>query len=195
MPNAQPIPSTATNLFAWVNDSFASFLAGDLLVKPANEPWERQAYFALRREVFCDEQQLLAQDKDAHDFQAIAIVALASSCGMADQVVGAVRIYESSPGHWFGGRLCVAPAYRRHRMIGKALINEAVSRAAELGCTLFQATVQVANEGYFQGLHWHTLAPLELLGQPHCLMQADLGKYPFMPRQVSLLPAGARRHG
>lgn len=180
--------------FALVDSTFEPFRAGELLVKPATEHWEKQAYYALRRAVFSDEQQLLAQDKDGHDFQAIAIVALAGNCGMADQVVGAVRIYQPEPGVWFGGRLCVATAYRRHSMIGKALVNEAVSRARDLGCEVFHATVQTANELYFQALHWQTLNHLELLGQPHCLMQADLTRYPFMPRQVSLRTLQAARH-
>ncbi|MEQ7922239.1 MSMEG_0567/Sll0786 family nitrogen starvation N-acetyltransferase [Xanthomonas sp. WHRI 1810A] len=180
--------------FALVDSTFEPFRAGELVVKPASEHWEKQAYFALRRSVFSDEQQLLAQDKDSHDFQAIAIVALAGSCGMADQVVGAVRIYQPEPGVWFGGRLCVAPGYRRHSMIGKALVNEAVSRARELGCETFRATVQSANEVYFHGLHWQTLEQMTLLGQPHCLMQADLSRYPFMPRQVALRAVKVVRH-
>lgn len=180
--------------FALVDSTFEPFRAGELSVKPATEQWEKQAYYALRRAVFSDEQQLLAQDKDSHDFHAIPIVALAGSCGMADQVVGAVRIYQPQPGFWFGGRLCVAPAYRRHSMIGKALVNEAVSRAKELGCDIFHATVQAPNEAYFHGLHWQTLKHLDVLGHAHCLMQADLASYPLMPRQVSLRALKVARH-
>ena len=180
--------------FALVDSTFEPFRAGELLVKPATEQWEKQAYYALRRAVFSDEQQLLAQDKDSHDFQAIPIVALAGSCGMADQVVGAVRIYQSEPGLWYGGRLCVAPAYRRHSLIGTALVNEAVSRAKDQGCEVFRATVQAQNERYFHGLGWQTLETLQLLGQPHCLMQADLPSYPLMPRQVSLRALKVTRH-
>jgi hypothetical protein len=33
-----------------------------------------------------------------------------------------------------------------------------------------------------------------LLGQPHCLMQADLPSYPLMPRQVSLRTLRAAGH-
>ena len=84
--------------FALVDSTFEPFRAGELWVKPASEHWEKQAYFALRRSVFSDEQQLLVQDKDSHDFQAIAIVALAGNCGIADQVVGAVRTYQPEPG-------------------------------------------------------------------------------------------------
>ncbi len=124
----------AEHAFALIDGTFADFLAGDLLVKPAADAWERQDYYALRRAVFSDEQQLLAQDKDEKDFQAIPIVAVAHHCGMPEHVVGAVRIYETEPGVWYGGRLCVERAYRRHGMIGKALVNEAVSRAIDLGC-------------------------------------------------------------
>jgi putative N-acetyltransferase (TIGR04045 family) len=184
----------AEHAFALIDGTFADFLAGDLLVKPAADAWERQDYYALRRAVFSDEQQLLAQDKDEKDFQAIPIVAVAHHCGMPEHVVGAVRIYETEPGIWYGGRLCVERAYRRHGMIGKALVNEAVSRAIDLGCQTFLATVQQANESYFHSLHWQTLQPMDLLGHPHCLMQAQLDRYPFMPRQVALLPRKVRRH-
>lgn len=185
----------AEHAFALIDDWFAEFLAGDMLVKPALEPWERQHYFALRRAVFSDEQHLLVQDKDAHDFQAIPIVAVAHHCGMPEQVIGAVRIYPTDPGVWYGGRLCVQREYRRHGMIGKALVNEAVSRAIDLGCQTFLATVQQANEGYFQSLHWDTLKAIDLLGHPHCLMEARLDCYPFMPRQTALLRSKAGQHG
>lgn len=188
----------AEHAYAIVNSTFADFLAGDLLVKPAEQAWEKAGYYALRRAVFSQEQQLLGQDKDDKDFSAIAIVAVAHHCGMPDQVIGAVRIYQpeplAKPGLWYGGRLCVAKAYRRHAMIGKALVNEAVSRAIELGCERFLATVQVANQGYFHSLHWRSLEALDLLGQPHILMQAHLPAYPLQQRQVSLPTHTGDRH-
>ncbi|QIB50717.1 MSMEG_0567/Sll0786 family nitrogen starvation N-acetyltransferase [Pseudomonas sp. OIL-1] len=185
----------AEHLFALTEDSFPDFRADDVLVKPASEAWEKSEYFALRRRVFSEEQQLLPQDKDENDFRAIPIVALACQCGMPNAVVGAVRIYQSEPGLWWGGRLCVAADYRRNGLIGTALINEAVSRAKGIGCNRFQATVQLCNETYFQRLHWQTLDHIELLGQPHAVMQVELQYYPFMPREISLLPLRARRHG
>ena len=106
-----------------------------------------------------------------------------------------MRIYQSQPGLWYGGRLSVAADYRRHSMIGTALINEAVSRARDIGCERFLATVQQSNEDYFQRLHWRTLEHIELHGQPHAVMQVELQHYPFMPREISLLPLRARRHG
>lgn len=184
----------AEHAFALTNDTFSDFLAGDLRVKPATEVWERAGYYALRRAVFSDEQRLLEQDRDARDFGALPIVAVTHHYGMPEQIVGAVRIYQESPGVWYGGRLCVERAYRRHSMIGKALVNEAVSRALDLGCQTFLATVQQANESYFHKLHWETRATLELLGHPHVLMQARLGCYPILPRQVALVPSRSRRH-
>ncbi|HNG61541.1 MAG TPA: GNAT family N-acetyltransferase, partial [Cellvibrionaceae bacterium] len=101
---------------------------------------------------------------------------------------GAVRIYpveDDFDALWFGGRLCVARAYRGHQAIGKSLINEAVSRAIDLGCTRFLANVQPQNEAYFQSVHWQTLGAIEVAGRPHVRMQADLSAYPFMPRHPS----------
>lgn len=184
----------AESSYSLAEGTFAPFLASDLRIKPATETWERRDYYALRQAVFSAEQRLLAQDKDEKDFQAIPIVALAHTYGQPDRVVGAVRIYQPEPGLWYGGRLCVEHAYRRHGLIGKALVNEAVSLAIELGCRRFLATVQAQNERYFQGLHWHTLERTELLDKPHCLMQADLQRYPFMPRRVSLQALKVRRH-
>ena len=189
------VPVMAEHVFALIDETFCDFLAGELLVKPADQAWEREDYYGLRREVFCEEQQLLAQDKDENDFQAIAIVAVAYHCGMPERVIGAVRIYQAEPGLWYGGRLCVERQYRRHSMIGKALVNEAVSRAIDLGCHTFLATVQLANESYFRALHWQTLGSMDLLGQPHNLMQAHLGCYPLMPRHTALARKAVRRHG
>lgn len=180
--------------YALNDDTFAPYLATDLRVQPASAVWERAEYYALRRAVFSSEQQLLAQDRDEQDFQAIPIVALQYTCGAPDRVVGAVRIFQPSPGQWYGGRLCVEQAYRRHAMVGKALVNEAVSLAIEFGCEQFLATVQAPNEAYFQGLHWQTLERIELLGKPHCLMQADLARYPFMARRISLQLLKGARH-
>nr|GFD58430.1 hypothetical protein [Tanacetum cinerariifolium] len=58
----------AEHAYAIVNSTFADFLAGDLLVKPAEQAWEKADYYALRRAVFSREQQLFSQDKDDRDF-------------------------------------------------------------------------------------------------------------------------------
>ena len=59
--------------FALVDSTFEPFRAGELWVKPASEHWEKQAYFALRRSVFSDEQQLLVQDRTAMIFRRLPL--------------------------------------------------------------------------------------------------------------------------
>jgi len=170
--------------------TFTAYRSPQIQVQPAQTSWQKQRYFALRRAVFAKEQKVLTeQEQDGDDFRAIAIVALASSCGMSDDVVGAVRIYqvENEEGEqlWYGGRLCVATPYRGYLAIGKGLINEAVSRAKDLGCTRFLANVQPQNESYFKSLHWQTLGEIEVAGRRHVHMQVDLSAYPILPRSAS----------
>lgn len=165
------------------SDSFADFHATRIAVRPAAASWERSRYFALRQQVFAQEQQLPIQEQDGEDFRATAIVAIAELCGISDDVVGAVRIFPVSdphwPGLWFGGRLCVASAYRGRADIGKALINTAVSRAKMLGCQHFHAFVQKQNGRYFASLHWQVMEALEIAGRPHLRMRANLDHYPL----------------
>ncbi len=180
--------------YALVDDYFYDFRSHHIRVKVADSSWEKQCYFQLRKETFAREQKILPENEtDAEDFRAIAIVALASSWSISDQVVGAVRIYPvaGEQHRWFGGRLCVARAYRGHKSIGKALINEAVSRAKDLGCREFLANVQPQNEAYFQSVHWQSLGPIELAAKAHVRMRAHMEAYPFMPRDSSACKGGA----
>jgi putative N-acetyltransferase (TIGR04045 family) len=171
------------NSFAFVEDTFDSFRSHDIVVKVADTPWEQKAYYKLRQQVFSKEQKILPDnEKDSQDFRAVPIVAVASNWGVSDTVVGAVRIYSIGDDVWFGGRLCVARAYRGFREIGKALINEAVSRAIDLGCKQFLANVQIQNEHYFQRLYWKTIEHIEVEHRPHARMEAMLEHYPFMKR-------------
>lgn len=137
----------------------------------------------MRRAIFCDEQGLFAgTDEDEWDRVAYAIVALAPGSG--EEAVGVVRIYEESPGIWYGGRLGVHPAHRSHAGVGRGLVREAVTLAHGWGCRRFLALVQAANVPFFEGLAWRALTPREVRGRPHWLMEADLAHYP---------PSGAAR--
>ena len=72
---------------------------------------ERAGHFALRRAIFCDEQQLFqGDDRDPLDADAFPIVCLLGE--EAPRVVGVVRIWEEAPGDWWGGRLGVDVAHR-----------------------------------------------------------------------------------
>jgi putative N-acetyltransferase (TIGR04045 family) len=144
----------------------------------AVERWQVDAYFRLRRAIFADEQRLFAEsDADDHDAEATPIVAVAHSGGMQDEVVGVVRIYPAEPGVWYGGRLGVTPGYRSRRVVGTSLIVAAVSTAHSRGCRRFLATIQLQNVRYFEQHRFSTIAPVEVCGQPHHLMEADLDAY------------------
>jgi putative N-acetyltransferase (TIGR04045 family) len=138
---------------------------------------ERDDYFALRRSIFCAEQGLFADDdRDAQDDDAHAIVCLHGGA----RVVGVVRIWETAPGDWWGGRLGVDAEFRTAATVGRRLVQTAVGTARAWGAWRFRATVQRANVPFFRRLRWRSVEELELLGQPHNLMEAELDWYPPM---------------
>jgi putative N-acetyltransferase (TIGR04045 family) len=141
-----------------------------------------QAYFALRHQIFVEEQGLFAGNptgnrisNEVDDLDAIAYPIIAQ---FQTQVVGVVRIYELQPRFWYGGRLGVHIDHRRAGKVGKGLIHQAVTMAHGWGCDRFLATVQHQNVRFFQRLHWTSLEEVHLCGLPHCLMEADLNFYP-----------------
>ncbi|MEO0755608.1 MAG: MSMEG_0567/Sll0786 family nitrogen starvation N-acetyltransferase [Cyanobacteria bacterium J06648_16] len=157
--------------------------------KLALSPAEVADYFGLRKEIFCDEQGLFEHhDRDNLDETAYPIVAIAHTPQQPDQVVGVVRIYETQPRQWYGGRLGVHPDFRRAGRIGKGLIQKAVTTAHTWGCDRFLATVQLQNVRFFTRLHWHSLEETEILGRPHHLMEADLAFYPPTEQPRPTLP-------
>jgi putative N-acetyltransferase (TIGR04045 family) len=154
---------------------------------------EHQAYFALRRAIFCHEQGLFSgDDRDACDDTAIPIVCLATVAGAGPRVVGVVRVWEEAPGDWWGGRLGVDRDFRTVGAVGRWLVQTAVSSARAWGAWRFRATVQQANVVFFRRLRWQTREELTILGRPHHLMEADLRHY---PPAGELRPADGDRAG
>lgn len=163
------------------------YIAPVVTCRVAAAPWEHDEYWRLRREVFVEEQRLFAEtDQDSHDDHALPIVAVTELLGMADEVVGAVRIYPiSGEGDcitgarvWFGGRLAVASAYRRQGRVGRALIDTAVGTARTLGCDEFLAAVQRSNIPYFERSGFEFIRAAIVCGTPHGLMRARLECFP-----------------
>jgi putative N-acetyltransferase (TIGR04045 family) len=160
--------------------AFRPYLAAHVSYGFAREGWELAESWALRRAVFCEERGLFAceaDERDNHDMHALPIIAVAHCAGTPERVVGAVRIFESQTGVWYGGRLAVEAAYRARGSVGAGLIHTAVTSARARGCTRFLATVLEPNARYFQRFHFVSLAPLLLCGRRHVLMQADLSAY------------------
>lgn len=80
-------------------------------LKLATSSQEIDDYFALRRSIFVEEQQIFGGDAQDHiDQIAYPIVAIDSD---TQQVIGVVRIYEGAPGVWYGGRLGTHADYRK----------------------------------------------------------------------------------
>ncbi len=162
---------------------------------------ELDAYYKIRRDIFCEEQGLfVGDDFDANDPKSIPIIAMNHYMGAPDQVVGVVRIYEEQKGEWFGGRLGVSKEYRSfskficphlftardisalyHMSIAAGLIYRAVSLANYLGCHKFSAHVQEQNVKLFKRLHWNVIGEVEQSGKKHFLMEAELEAYPPTP--------------
>lgn len=165
-------------------DGFKPYLSGEYRVKQATDAWEVAAAAALRRRVFCGEQQLFASDdRDAIDDHAIPLVALSMMGVVADDVVGTVRIHadEHDATTWWGSRLAVAASHRKLGAVGAGLIRLAVGSARAKGCTRFLANVQSQNALLFQHMHWHSLGEFDFCGRPHHRMEARLDRYPPCP--------------
>lgn len=160
-----------------------AFIPGEYRVKHVTAAWEQRDCAQLRREVFCAEQQVFdGDDADAIDAVALPIAALACVAGIAERVVGTVRIHRPDAaceaGLWQGSRLAVHPDYRGSAWLGSELIRHAVSTAQARGCTRFLAQVQVQNVRLFERLHWTSLEAVVVQGRPHVLMEAQLAHYP-----------------
>ncbi|MEM7593571.1 MAG: MSMEG_0567/Sll0786 family nitrogen starvation N-acetyltransferase [Cyanobacteria bacterium P01_A01_bin.83] len=153
--------------------------------KLASSSAEIEAYYQLRKDIFCQEQGIFKNsDRDQYDAIAYPIIALNEQ----NKVVGVVRIYETESKLWYGGRLGVHKDYRRGWKIGKGLIYQAVTTANTWGCDRFLATVQLPNVRFFQRLHWNSLEEITICNQPHHLMEADLAFYPPTNQSRPSLP-------
>lgn len=155
------------------------FIPGEYIIKHVDADWEKAGCAALRRSVFCEEQRLFEHDdRDAVDTTALTIAAITCVIAQPEQIVGTVRIHETAPDIWFGSRLAVHSDFRSASALGQHLIEHAVCTAHARGCRQFYAHVQLQNERLFQRLHWCALEPVDVCGQAHVLMQADLDFYP-----------------
>ena len=143
-------------------------------VEVADDASVVHAYQRLRREVFVAEQGLFTgSDADDVDDDARAIVLVARTNDGA--VLGGVRLAPVGDGPdigwWQGGRLAVARKARAHRGIGSALVRAACAHAEARGALRFDATVQAANEAWFEQLGWEHVRSTTVAGAAHVLMR------------------------
>lgn len=146
----------------------------EIVCKLVETDTERDGHFAVRHAVFVEEQGLfVGTDVDEYDDRAIHIVAVNMASG---EVVGAVRCYSAGDGVWYGGRLAVLEAYRRHAAsIGANLCRLAEATMIERGCRQFLAYIQLPNVRFFKRLGWRAIGePVSHCGQLHQIMAASL---------------------
>jgi putative N-acetyltransferase (TIGR04045 family) len=147
---------------------------GEIICKIAETSDERAGHFAVRRAIFVEEQGMFTgTDVDEDDEYAIPIVAIVAETGA---VIGAVRVFPGGNGIWYGGRLAVLPAYRRHATsIGANLCRLAEATVIARGCRQFLAYIQLPNVRFFARLGWHAIGhPVLHYGQLHQTMAASL---------------------
>jgi putative N-acetyltransferase, MSMEG_0567 N-terminal domain family len=134
---------------------------------------EIQAYYAIRKKFFVDDQGLFeASDVEPidHDPRTIHIVA---ACSPPGDVIGVVRCYPGADGVWFGGRLAVVQEYRASRLlVGRALVRTAEELVREQGVEVFLGHIQLPTVRFFEHIGWVKVGePQEYAGRLHQLMR------------------------
>lgn len=155
----------------------APSLGGFVVVRA--EAADLEAYRAMRRAVFVDEQGLFAgTDADDADDDPRTVVLVARTGD--GEVLGGVRVHPALPGPdlgwWRGSRLVVAPDARLLLGVGAALVRAACALAEDLGALRFDATVQAQNERLFRRLGWVPRERVHLHGHPHVLVDWPIAR-------------------
>ncbi len=144
-----------------------------LELRIASEPWELEAYYTIRHQVFVEEQGIFKDsDRDEHDETSIHIIACCDS-----RIAGVVRCYPESKGIWYGGRLAVYQDYRKYD-IGTRLVRKAVETMEQYeDVERFLAKIQIRNVRFFKKLGWFRVGqPFLLNGIRHQLMEVSLNR-------------------
>ena len=144
---------------------------GHIVISQAVEEEEIREVFAIRKEVFVDEQKVFSDsDIDENDQKSIYLIAREDG-----RIVGTVRVFPSgNDGTWVGGRLAVKSEYRgNHAAV--LLSREAVETVKAHNCRRFIAEIQKQNVNFFRQLGWKLIGDEFIYsGIPHQLMEADL---------------------
>jgi putative N-acetyltransferase (TIGR04045 family) len=151
---------------------------------------DRAAHFAIRHEIFVEEQTVFRDsDRDDHDRDESVIALLGECEGLP---AGTVRLFvlDSAAGLWQGDRLAVRATYRT-RGVGAPLVNCAVATAAVLGGRRMVAHIQPANVAFFERLGWSSAGGTEIYaGLVHQPMSIELPSRDEAIAAVRRLEAG-----
>ncbi|MCW3040089.1 MAG: synthase [Solirubrobacterales bacterium] len=147
------------------------------VVRAETHPERLEAYAALRRRAFVDEQHLFrGHDLDAHDGAPPTRVLVALD--EEEQVIGGVRLHPvaapapaARAAHWRGSRLVCSGAGSPSRgLVGALLVRRACVEALAAGATHFDATVQARYRHFFARLGWDDVRAVDVAGAEHRLM-------------------------
>jgi predicted GNAT family N-acyltransferase len=138
-------------------------------VREARGDEERRAVFALRHEVFVEEQGVpLDLELDEHDDDALHLVALDG-----DRIVGTCRVVAAND-HAKFGRLVVARD-ARGRGVGSALLGESERRARTGGATRMTLAAQTSAVGLYERAGYSAVGDVFLdAGIEHVTMEKAL---------------------
>jgi putative N-acetyltransferase (TIGR04045 family) len=137
--------------------------------RPVQNKEELFESYALRKEVFVEEQKLFKRtERDRYDKHAIHIIAIYNN-----KIVGTVRVYRDKADIWYGSRLAVLKRFRGKA--GKILIQKAVEVAKENCAKQFMAHIQKRNVPLFKRLKWKPIGQIYTYHhEPHQLMEVKL---------------------
>ena len=141
----------------------------------ASDRGDLAAHFAIRHQVFVEEQRLFqGSDRDEHDHEPATLHVLGLWNG---QPAGAVRLYPLGEGGlWKGDRLAVLSDHRQHRL-GDHLVRFAVRTSGQRGGTRMTAHIQLPNVPFFEHLGWERVGdPVDYVGRAHQRMEIGLSR-------------------
>ncbi|WP_255952482.1 GNAT family N-acetyltransferase [Streptomyces odontomachi] len=152
----------------------------DLTVRVADDPAEREACFAVRKEVFVREQGIAEDiEYDAHDAVALHVIAMGADgvpVGTGRLLHGAAAQEGTGAGPDVGllGRLAVARSARGSG-VGAALVRGIEDAARGLGLTAVDLHAQTQALGFYQRLGYAAYGPeFPDAGIPHRSMRREL---------------------
>ncbi|MFI6346913.1 GNAT family N-acetyltransferase [Streptomyces sp. NPDC050560] len=149
-------------------------------VRIAEDPADREACFAVRKDVFVAEQGVPEDiEYDAHDHGAVHVLAVAADgtpLGTGRLLHGSAALAATggAPGTGALGRLAVAGAARR-RGVGAALVRGIEEAARGLGLTAVDLHAQTHALPFYERLGYTAYGPeFEDAGMPHRAMRRTL---------------------
>ncbi len=165
-----PAPSTAPALRA---------ASGLRVVRALEGSHELEAYRAMRRRAFVEEQGLFARH-DLDDADGLASLRVLVALSTSGDVLGGVRLHavgDPALGWWQGGRLVCSEVLGLERgAVGAALVHAAVTEAGRAGALRFDAHVQARHAAFFVRLGWEDVRGIVVGGAPHRLMRHPVGR-------------------